>query len=219
MIFARFVAIYGNRFEIQQQSPEQSARSKREWALSILENQLSMADIERAIDRCKQELAWPPSIAEFLERCLPSHQQLGVPSAAEAFAQLINNRRHSSEVDWLHAIVFESGRRLGFNRLQQEAESRLWPEFQRLYKQCCHELHQGQQFELPQKKARLADNSALSGFVLINQLIEQQQLKTELGHQLYFYLTLDQGSHKRSSLREAAMKQAQALQLKLEFPD
>lgn len=219
MIFARFSAIYGSRFELQQQTEEQSIRAKREWALTLMQQPLQTQDLERALERCKCELAWPPSIAEFLQRSVPSTQELGVPNAEQAFAEACSLRGHTSDANWSHVLVYECAKRLGFKRLQQENERQLRPEFTRLYQQCCQEWHQGAEFKLPTRHPRLDNNSCLSGYLLIQQLIDQQQLDSGLGHQLYYYLTQDLGSQRRLTLRQAAIDKAERLQLSLSFPN
>ena len=49
-----------------------------EWSSSI--SYLDEAVIDKAIDRCKVTMAWPPSIAEFLDLC---DEQSGVLSAQQ----------------------------------------------------------------------------------------------------------------------------------------
>lgn len=66
-LFTRFRAIYGRRFDDLYVDADIIEEAKREWA-EALGASMSGERIKIGIDKCKRELAWPPSIAEFMER-------------------------------------------------------------------------------------------------------------------------------------------------------
>ncbi|MFC6669407.1 hypothetical protein [Marinobacterium aestuariivivens] len=65
MLFARFMAIYGHKFKSCFETQDEIRIAKREWALSL--RGYGEAELVAAIDHCKEQLAWMPTISEFLK--------------------------------------------------------------------------------------------------------------------------------------------------------
>lgn len=59
--------------------------------------------IEKAIEHCRDNLIWPPSIAEFLTFC---EREEGIPNEDDAFKQAIR-REYTHEI--VRIIVFDIG--------------------------------------------------------------------------------------------------------------
>ena len=65
MLFARFMAIYGHKFKSCFETQDEIRIAKREWALSL--RGYGERELVSAIDHCKEQLAWMPTISEFLK--------------------------------------------------------------------------------------------------------------------------------------------------------
>lgn len=66
-LFARFSAIWGHRWTGPLQHPAALRIARAEWAESLAG--LSQAEIDAGVRKAKQDLEWPPSVAEFLTLC------------------------------------------------------------------------------------------------------------------------------------------------------
>ena len=64
-LFARLRAIYMDKWDRCFHSDEELQASKYEWSEGLAG--MSGDDIKRAIEHCRLNIKWPPSIAEFIE--------------------------------------------------------------------------------------------------------------------------------------------------------
>lgn len=69
-LFLRFDRIWGEKWA--RYIPNEIARemAAREWGEALVN--IPRSDIANAIEHCRQYIAWPPSIAEFIEYCQPA---------------------------------------------------------------------------------------------------------------------------------------------------
>jgi hypothetical protein len=85
--------------------------------------------------------AWPPSLPEFKGLCKPSNDDLGLPSADEAY-------RAAAQADWsLHPIVWHTAKMVGSYELRNGAEAVTRPRFMRAYAEMVNRVMAGEQFE------------------------------------------------------------------------
>lgn len=83
-LFARFRAIYLNRWDDQFATPELLQSAMREWGEALFG--FDPSEIRRGLSRSRHECEWPPSIAKFVEL---ARDNGGVGSAAHRPAQLL----------------------------------------------------------------------------------------------------------------------------------
>jgi len=72
LLFAKFKAIWGQRWTTQFQTAESLDLTRAEWADAI--GTLSAEELRRGITTCRDSLQWPPSIAEFLAAAHQGHE-------------------------------------------------------------------------------------------------------------------------------------------------
>lgn len=215
MIFARFHHIYTHRFETAYRDETTLNQAKREWALSLAGIPANL--IELALERCKREHAWPPTIAEFLKLVQPSPESLGLPTVQEAYQEACQNAHHPAEHQWSHVCVHLAAQNTGYFILRSESERQTRPAFEKAYRSLIERLANGETLSLKQPVA-LPEPDLKPEADLTQQLLElgasEQQATT-----LAYYLEKPAGSAVRERYRKRAQAQLEADNLSFQLPE
>lgn len=131
----------------------------QEFVKQIGEAGLSVAEVMIGIEAFKQRAAtapWSVNPAEFVAMCTPTPEQLGLPSAEQAYRECCAHGRWPSEHNWSHGAVFAAGRETGWYELQNRTEQQTWPLFKRNYEVMCRRAVKGESFDACIPKALAA---------------------------------------------------------------
>lgn len=216
MLFARFMTIYGHKFKSVFQSEDEIRIAKREWALSL--RGYSEQELVNAIDRCKEQFVWMPTIAEFLELLRKDLQDYGLPSTLAAYQEACMHSDHPRQHDWSHAAVYFAGRATDWFRLRTEDKIDVFPDFEFNYRQLCQRVVDGEDLEVPIVQA-LPDNSSNTLALFIKRWGEEQGITPEQAATLLYYLEKPKGSPVREHFKRQAQQRAQAWGLELVLPE
>ena len=216
MIFARFMAIYGHKFKSCFETQDEIRIAKREWALSI--RGYPEAQLVAAIDRCKETLAWMPTISEFLKILSELDGGDGVPAVREAYLEACRFADRPSLHHWSHPVVYHAGRETGWFRLRSEEESVVLPVFQYHYDLSARRFRAGEALDTPQPQP-LPDKREDTLFRFIAQWSQQQGIPEEQAASLLYYLTKPEGSRTRARLKAKAEEKAAALGIAVPLPE
>jgi hypothetical protein len=215
MIFARFHHIYTHRFESAYGDETTLNQAKREWAISL--NGLTDIQLEFALERCKREHAWPPTIAEFLKLLEPSPESLGLPSHEKAYLEACINAHHPNSHSWSHICVQLAAQQVSYYALRSESERSTKPVFKAAYDSLCKRLFAGETIELPKTNTRPEPD-----FSEENALVESLKAagvdKVD-AQTLAYYLEKPKGSSVRARYRKKAQDSLQALKVDTVLPD
>ena len=215
MIFARFHHIYTHRFESAYRDETTLNQAKREWALSLAG--LSANLIELALERCKREHAWPPTIAEFLKLVQPSPESLGLPSVGAAYVEACQNAHHPAQHEWSHICVHLAAQNTGYFMLRSDPERLTRPAFEKEYLKLIERLANGETLSLKQPMALpepdLKPEAELTAQLLELGLSEQQATS------LAYYLEKPAGSTVRERYRRRAQTQLDDLKVDFQLPE
>ena len=185
MLFARFQHIYTHKFESAYADTQTANMAKKEWALSL--TGFSQQQIEYAIEQCKDQFAWPPSISEFKALMLNESSPQGLPSVRNAYVQACRGADHPGTFQWSHELVYLAAKQTDFFLLRSESEARVLPIFERHYQQLCQRWQAGEDIDIPIVPALPAQTSTLDGMTLLAQLTQQyDQYPPEKISQLFF---------------------------------
>lgn len=199
MVFARLRAIYGSKFEQTfGNSEEAMVRTKREWGLALAP--FAPPAVENALEHCKRNLAWPPSIAEFLKLLEVAS---GLPSARSAYEEACRCRSEPATFNWRHPVIYQTASEVGFWRLQTEAEYRTWPDFDAAWQRNMARYRAGETFTVPAPPPALPDHRTLTAFEQIEQFIEHHGIPEDLAYQYLGYILQSPGRY-RDQLRQQA---------------
>lgn len=216
MIFARFMAIYGHKFKSCFETQDEIRIAKREWALSL--RGYGEAELVAAIDRCKETLAWMPTISEFLSILNEQSGDFGLPAAKQAYIEACMNADHPSRHHWTHDAIYHAGKATGWFRLRSEDEVQVFPDFRYNYQVLCRRVRDGEDLTVTVPVA-LEDKSDNTLVAFIQRWGEENQLTPEQASTLLFYLTKPAGTDVRERFRQASQQRAESWGLEIQLPD
>ncbi len=215
MLFARLQLIYTHRFESAYGDETTITQAKREWGYSLAG--CPRERIEYALERCKLELAWPPTIAEFRAYLEPRPEDLGLPSTREAYLEACQKSHAPLRERWSHIAVHLAARNTGYFSLRSESERLTWPSFEKAYKEVVSRYADGEELVIDTPIA-LPEPDLSAEERLVEQLVAAGVEKAE-AYPLAYYLEKPQGSAVRTRYRERAQHQLKALNIELTLPD
>jgi len=201
MIFARFMAIYGHKFKSCFETENEIRIAKREWALSL--RGYGERELVMAIDHCKAQLAWMPTISEFLEIVRTKTGDFGLPSCRVAYEEACFHALHPLEHKWSHPAVYQAGRATGWFELRGEPEDRVYPLFSYNYDLLCRRVREGESLDEPVVQA-LPDRSDNTMIEQMEAWAEEAGLKMDDAAKLLFYMTKPRRSKVRKRFRQQA---------------
>lgn len=216
MIFARMQLIYTHRFESAYGDEETLTQAKREWAYSLAGT--SQQRVEYALERCKLELAWPPTIAEFVRYLKPEPQALGLPSTRDAYLEACQNSHAPLQTHWQHPAVQLAARETGYFKLRSEPERHSWPAFEAAYLELVERLAAGEEIELETAEAALPSPDLDAEQQLVERLVAAGAAERD-AYQLAYYLEKPAGSEVRARYRRHSLERLRELDVSIDLPD
>ncbi|WP_432304967.1 replication protein P [Shewanella glacialipiscicola] len=121
-----------------------------EFVSKICEAGLSVNEVLIGIEAFKHRAAtapWSVNPAEFIAMCHPTPEQIGLPSAENAYRECCAHGRWSTDHKWSHPAVFAAGRETGWFELNNRTEQQTWPLFKRNYAVICRRAVAGESFD------------------------------------------------------------------------
>lgn len=212
MIFARFMAIYGHKFKSCFETENEIRLAKREWALSL--DGYTEAELVAAVNRCKETLAWMPTVSEFLAILRDLQGDWGLPGALAAYHEACYHAADPTQHSWSHPAVYLAGREVGWFRLRSEESDVVQPLFNYTYEQLCRRVRRGERLETPVVKA-ISDQQDNTTARFIQAYAQQQGIEEAL----LYYLTKPKGTRIRERLRMQAQQQLEARGITLLLPE
>jgi hypothetical protein len=216
MIFARFMAIYGHRFKSCFETQEEIVIAKREWALSI--DSYTEAQLVKAVDRCKETLAWMPTISEFLSILEDLGAGDGVPAVRAAYLEACQQAHRPSQHAWSHPTVYHAGKETGWFMLKSEEEKDTWPLFRYHFNAVARRFRNGESLDIPSPKG-ITDNRDATLFEFIQSWSKTQPVSEEQASSLLYYLTKPEGTRARALFRQKAEEEVARLGVDIQLPD
>lgn len=150
-LWIQLIAIYGQLFI----SKNGESDSNGVWFAALCD--LTPKALESGIKRINQLpadgkfITYPPNCLEFKGLCLAFYQNLGLPSADEAYREIKDSMFYSTP-RWSHKVVKLMAMRLPQNFLLIEPEHIAKSLFRTVYDQVCHLVKQGHEIpEIPEQ--------------------------------------------------------------------
>lgn len=211
MIFARFMAIYGHKFKSCFETENEIRLAKREWALSVDGYRESI--LVAAVNRCKETLAWMPTVSEFLAILRELQGDFGLPNALAAYQEACYKAADPTAHTWTHSAVYLAGREVGWFRLRGEESTQVQPAFTYAYEQFCQRVRRGDTLNTPPVKG-IVDQQDNSTAKFILAFSEQEGIAEDL----LYYLTKPKGTKIRERFRAQAQAQLEEKGIDLQLP-
>jgi hypothetical protein len=216
MIFARFHHIYTHKFETAYGDESTLTQAKREWAYSLAGTPAHL--VEYALERCKLEFSWPPTIADFFQLLQPRPEALGLPGTRNAYLEACQNSHSPTDRRWSHAAVQLAARDVGFFRMRTEIERHSWPPFEKAYQARVTQVARGEELVVTDPPKALPDPDTSAELRLVETL-QEAGIAPAIAYKLAYYLEKPAGSAIRERYREHSVQHLRELNVTVTLPD
>lgn len=133
LLYLRFTSLYGERFTKSHSSDQLVQMWWEDWADGL--SGIAPDCIKDALNHCKLNVDWPPSLSEFRKIC---EKFSGYPSADDAFYLAIRR-------DFNHPITKLAYDKVGSWAMKNDKQSELKPKFTAAYQDALNYFRQNQQ--------------------------------------------------------------------------
>lgn len=128
MLYLRFSVIWGQKFTANHGDEKIIEIWIAEWHEGL--SGISVNQIKDAVDYCKVNLVWPPSLAEFIDYC---YRNINIPSSDDCLRMAVNR-------DFTHPIVKKIYDQVGSWEMQNGKSVDLKKRFEELHDEYVTEL-------------------------------------------------------------------------------
>lgn len=128
------------------------AAAKRSWVRGFMAAGIrDLEQIRYGLQQCRAAGSdFAPSVGRFIAWCTPTPEQLGCPSARNAYLQACQLAHPAADRSAAHPAVWHAAHEVGLYVLAQLPESRSWPAFERAYSLTLQMIARGEQLrEIP----------------------------------------------------------------------
>ena len=218
MLFARFHHIYTHKYDSAYSDAQTLNYAKKEWALSL--RGFNQAQIEWAIEQCKDLFAWPPSISEFKALMQPSAEQMGLPSTRNAYVEACLGAHRPLTFQWTHQAVKQAAKLSDYYSLKSQSESYMLPIFKRHYQKVCEQVFAQDEFEEEPVKAISNEIKQMDNVDLIELKTKAHtNIDPKVLAKLYYYSLKTAKTVSREQFRQQSIEKAKKMGLDLDFPE
>lgn len=132
-------------------TPEELAQTKRSWVRTFVENGITSDDqIRLGMKRARADKSdFIPSAGKFVGWCFPTPEELGLPSANNAYREAALNSHRPIAHAWSHPAVYQAGKETGWFFLKSEPQRDTQAEFNKVYDDICKRVMRGDVFAVP----------------------------------------------------------------------
>jgi hypothetical protein len=151
LLFERLEAIFPG-FKANYKTSASLAVAKKEWLTGLIEGRIDAPEkLKRGLTTCRASACrFPPSIGEFIAWCKPKPQEIGLPSAKEAYLEACGNSyQYGAKKNWTHPLVYHARKEIGAEYLMHTLEKEAFKLFEQVYFALLEEFLEGRVFEAP----------------------------------------------------------------------
>jgi hypothetical protein len=146
-VFALFRLNYHNQYYAAYPDAEQVKQIKKLWLESL--TKYPVAVILQGAKQAIEHSDYLPTLSKMHQFCIDYLQQIGIPSAHDAYIEACSATSPKREASWSHPIVYLAGRDTGWYELANEREAYILPNFERHFSAYLDRVLAGETFELP----------------------------------------------------------------------
>ena len=130
---------------------------KKTWVKAFVENGISTPEqLQMGMKKVRADpKEFLPSPGQFIEWCNPSPEDLGLPSAEQAYKEACNHSHHIYKHKWSHPIVYQCGAEVSWfsirtcsSKVEMAANKKL---FIQAYQELCKRVMAGEVFDVPEQ--------------------------------------------------------------------
>ena len=125
---------------------EKLKEGKKLWAMS-LKNE-SPEIILAAVEKVITSQSYLPTLTDLMKACGEINKMDGFPTPEEAYIEARKSYQPRSEFNWSHPIVYFTGKKIGWNSLNEKDTKENFNAFKKIFNNLKNEVINGKNFEI-----------------------------------------------------------------------
>ena len=148
-LFLKLELAYHYQFYKVFGTDERLNEGKKLWAMSL--KGFSLDTLGQAIEDVIGSQSYLPTLTDIVKACSEINDKDGFPSIEEAYIEARKSYSPRSEYPWSHPIVYFSGKKLGWNTLDEKDSKELFFAFKRIFLRMKERAIEGYEFKIPKQ--------------------------------------------------------------------
>ena len=149
-LFLKLELAYHYQFYKVFGTDQRLSEGKKLWASSL--KKFSSQVILDATDTVVESQPYLPTLTDLIKACNDISSIDGFPSVEEAYIEARKSYSPRQEYKWSHPIVYFSGKKIGWNLMDEKDSKELFHAFSKIYSKLKKDALSGSDFSLPRLK-------------------------------------------------------------------
>ena len=168
-LFLKLELAYHYQFYKVFGTDERLNEGKKLWAMSL--KGFSLDTLGQAIEDVIGSQSYLPTLTDIVKACSEINDKDGFPSIEEAYIEARKSYSPRNEYPWSHPIVYFSGKKLGWNTLDEKDSKELFFAFKRIFLRMKERAIEGYEFKIPKQ------DEPIESFTLNSKLFNELRKK------------------------------------------
>lgn len=168
-LFLKLELAYHYQFYKVFGTDERLNEGKKLWAMSL--KGFSLDTLGQAIEDVIGSQSYLPTLTDIVKACSEIKDKDGFPSIEEAYTEARKSYSPRNEYPWSHPIVYFSGKKLGWNTLDEKDSKELFFAFKRIFLRMKERAIEGYEFKIPKQ------DEPIESFTLNSKLFNELRKK------------------------------------------
>ena len=168
-LFLKLELAYHYQFYKVFGTDERLNEGKKLWAMSL--KGFSLDTLGQAIEDVIGSQSYLPTLTDIVKACSEIKDKDGFPSIEEAYIEARKSYSPRNEYPWSHPIVYFSGKKLGWNTIDEKDSKELFFAFKRIFLRMKERAIEGYEFKIPKQ------NEPIESFTLNSKLFNELRKK------------------------------------------
>ena len=168
-LFLKLELAYHYQFYKVFGTDERLNEGKKLWAMSL--KGFSLDTLGQAIEDVIGSQSYLPTLTDIVKACSEIKDKDGFPSIEEAYIEARKSYSPRNEYPWSHPIVYFSGKKLGWNTIDEKDSKELFFAFKRIFLRMKERAIEGYEFKIPKQ------DEPIESFTLNSKLFNELRKK------------------------------------------
>ena len=168
-LFLKLELAYHYQFYKVFGTDERLNEGKKLWAMSL--KGFSLDTLGQAIEDVIGSQSYLPTLTDIVKACSEIKDKDGFPSIEEAYIEARKSYSPRNEYPWSHPIVYFSGKKLGWNTLDEKDSKELFFAFKRIFLRMKERAIEGYEFKISKQ------DKPIESFTLNSKLFNELRKK------------------------------------------
>ena len=151
-LFLKLELAYHYQFYKVFGTDEKLKEGKKLWAVSL--KNVSSEIILEAVENVIASQSFLPTLTDLLKACDDIDKKDGFPSVEEAYIEVRRSYQPRKEFNWSHPIVYYSGKKIGWNLLNERDSKETFQLFRKTFFSLKRQAQEGKKFVIKNKNEK-----------------------------------------------------------------